>query len=997
VFYLTTAVIISKNFDGTIQKYLVDLPESDPKTKTRLRNTLLTCFLLFVSLVSNAQYPHHFSYDNENGLPSNEIYSIVTDRSGFIWIGCGAGLYKFDGIRYTPYLSVFQKSRSLSGLTISSSQTLYCFNFRSQTFYVSGDSLKELPNPGLLDIINMTADTKGNIYVSHLDGVSCYNEKEQKWTLLFQPGMTSPLDKNRPVCKASRITTKEELYFVCPEGIGHLSNKNTKLYRNTFFHTASARKLDLVEYRDTLWVFAKENNYIYQYANGTMQTAPSKKLHEALYNRKITNTRVLSDSTLWICTYKGMIRYDAANDSVDLFYPEIAFSDCILDREGNYWFGTMQDGLLRVSDLRYKVWNKEYSHLPNDRLSKITTDNKHIYTTSSNGLLYQLRLSDYTLQTHHTGRNADIQSLDYDFNEQTLWFNHNNDMFGLKEGVLSSRQNNIQAVKARHKAGQSIFQASSHGTFINDQLVNNFWARVILKEPKSTCIWVATNNGVLKFIPEQQHWHISDTLLKDRQILSIDQDSIRQKIYALSFDGILYQISKDNKTRTIGQLPQGILANKLKYYKDHLYHVTNKGLWIYNLHTLQWQQQNMLSGIVSDNILDITIVNETVWLATGKGLQKIPSTEQPIKAQALIYLKKAEADNAVISISQPVKLTYGQIFVLYPETAIFTCEGDFKYAYRIKNIDTAWVELPGNIEKIEIRNTPSGAFEIELKAIDCFNRNSANTITIKGYISPPFWKTWWFAMLIGICLSIVGFWFFKARIKQLQVKQLKEIERINLENELRMAQQRALIAQMNPHFIFNVLNSIKSYMYRNDRDNAIAYLDDFSHLVRTVLEMSDIQYSTLQHELTLLKLYIELETMMMADDFSYTIELENNDELAHLQFPSLLLQPFIENAFKHGLRTKKGNKQLTIGITSGAKDTINIEITDNGIGRQQAEELNRQNIFKRSSFATSAIEHRINLINKEGVYHITIETIDLYHTDNTAAGTRILVTVQYNH
>jgi ligand-binding sensor domain-containing protein/signal transduction histidine kinase len=951
-----------------------------------LRNIVLTCFLLFVSLVSNAQYPHHFSYDNENGLPSNEIYSMLSDSNGFIWVGCGTGLYKFDGIRYIPYRSDLQKSRSVSGLTISSSQTLYCFNFRSQTFYVSGDSLKELPNPGLLDIINMTADTKGNLYVSHLDGVSSYSEKDQKWTLLFQPLMTSPLDKNRPVCKASKITTKDELYFVCPEGIGHLSNKTPTLYRNNFFHTVSARKLDLVEYRDTLWFFAKENNYIYQYANGTMKTAPSKKLHEALYNRKITNTRVLSDSTLWICTYKGMIRYNATQDSIDLFYPEIAFSDCILDREGNYWFGTMQDGLLRVSDLRYKVWNKEYSHLPNDRLSKITTDNKYIYTTSSNGLLYQLDLSDYTLQTHHTGRNADIQSLDYDLKEKTLWFNHNNDMFGFKDGVLQSTPNNIQAVKARYKIGHSIFQASSHGTFINDQLVNSFWARAILKDLLPEHVWVATNNGILKFAQQQNHWHISDTLLKDRQVLFIDQDTVRQKIYALSFDGILYQISQNNKTTQIGQLPQGVQATKLKYYKDHLYHATNKGLWIYNLYTHQWQQRNMLSGLASDNILDIAIVNETVWLATGKGLQKVPPTDGAAKVKALIYLQKTGIGDSVISASNRLRLQHGQILILYPETAIFTCEGDFKYAYRIKNIDTAWVKLPGNIEKIEIHNIPSGTFEIELKAIDCFDRNSLNTITIEGYISPPFWKTWWFILLLAVLFGMGAFVFFRIRIRQLKQKQQKEIERINLENELRMAQQRALMAQMNPHFIFNVLNSIKSYIYRNDREKALVYLDDFSHLVRTALEMSDVQYTTLENELKMLKLYIELEAMMMSNDFSYTIELEKKEELIHLEFPSLILQPFVENAFKHGLRT-----------AASAKDTVRIEISDNGIGRQQAEELNRQNIFKRASFATNAIRHRLDLINKEEVYHIDEETVDLYNPDHTAAGTKIIVIVRYNH
>jgi ligand-binding sensor domain-containing protein len=932
----------------------------------------------------------------KGGLPSNEVYSILQDKNGFIWLGCGAGLYKFDGIRYIPYQSKLQNARAITGLTVSSSSRLYCFNFKSQTFYVSGDSLVELPNPGLADIINMTADTQGTIYVSHLDGISSYNEKEQKWTLLFQPRATSPLDEHRPVGKASRITSRDELYFISSQGIGHLSQKNIRLFEHPFFSAVSSRKLDLVEYRDTLWFFAKENNYIYQYAHGLLTEAKSKKLYEVLYNRKITSVRVLPDEKLWICTYKGIIRYDASTDSVDLYYPEIAFSDCILDREGNYWLGTLQAGLLRIPDFRYLVWNKEYGLISNDRLSKITTDHKRIFFTSASGQLGRLSLSDYSLQIYHTGFNADIQSLDYDQEENTVWFNHNNILYGLKNGKLHPGPSQIQAVKARYRIGHSTFLASSHGTFLNNRMINNYWARSILHDTVANQVWIATNNGLLKLKHRQHEWQISDTLLKDKQILAFDQDIFQQKLYALSFDNYLYRISADDQVEKIGQLPQNVLAGKLKYHNSALYLTTNRGLWVFRLLTHRWQQINTLSGLASDNLLDLVITHKEVWLSTGKGLQKVPLAYQTDKASARLYLEKVRIGDSILPPSTTLRMRYGQTLVLYPEAAIYSCEGDFQYAYRIKNIDTSWVVLPGNIDKIEIHNIPSGKFEIELKAIDCFKRDSSNKVVVEGYIAPPFWKTWWFALVVGILLSVGVFVLFRFRIRQLKHKQQKEIERINLENELRMAQQRALIAQMNPHFIFNVLNSIKSYIYRNDRENALSYLDDFSHLVRTVLEMSDVQYTTLENELKMLKLYIELEAMMLTDDFSYKIDLDPAGELLQWQFPSLVLQPFIENAFKHGLRTKKGNKYLNINIVRSAKDTIRIEITDNGIGRRKAEELNKQNIFKPVSFATNAIRHRLALINKEGEYHIEVQTVDLYEPENVAVGTKIIVIVGYN-
>ncbi|HEY8401937.1 MAG TPA: histidine kinase [Cytophagaceae bacterium] len=959
-----------------------------------MKITILFCWFLLLSHLSNAQYPRYFSYDNERGLPANEVYSIVQDNKGFIWLGCGAGLIKYDGIRYISYQSPEQKSRSVTGLTISSSGTLYCYNFKSQIFYLKGDSLTELPDPGLEDIINMTADTKGNLFVSHLDGISSYNEKEKIWTLIYQPQKTSPYDKNRPVCKASRITDKDELYFICTEGIGQGSTKGTLLNKQPLLNTISPRKLDLVEYRDTLWIFGKESNQIYHYHNGTLSSIPSQKLQSILHNRKINIARVLQDNKLWICTYKGIICYDAAKDSVNLFYPEIAFSDCISDREGNYWFSTLQEGVLRVPNLHYIVWNKDYGLLANDRLSKIANDNKHVYFTTATGIIGQVNTYTYELKTYNTGLNADIQSFDYDSKDRTLWFNQNNHMFSLNNAILNSTINEVQAVKARYKVDDDVFLASSHGTFLNNQLINNYWAREILHTPPSQTIWIASNNGLLRFRKNEKHWKLHDTLLVGRQILTLTQDTINQQVYALTFDGHIYQITSDNTINAINILPKGILPVKIKFYDHCLYLATNHGVWILNLHSLSWQKINRLAGIASDNIQDIAIVHKTLWLSTGKGLQKIPLSFTNDNAEARLYIKKISINDSSTSDASGIILNYGQALMLYPEAALYNCQEEFQYLYRIRNIDSTWASLPSNIERIELQNIPSGNFEIEVKVTDCLGRDS-NTLVIDGYVNPPFWRTWWFILSEVVCISLGAILYLRHKIRQLKEKQLKEIAQLNIENELRVAQQRALIAQMNPHFIFNVLNSIKSYIYKNDKEKALNYLDDFSNLVRTVLEMSNIQYTTLDTELKILKLYIELEAMMLADEFHYQIEIDHSLEINQLKFPALILQPFIENSFKHGLRSKKGKKCLYISANSIAEDIVQIALTDNGIGRKKAEENNHENIFKRVSFATNAIKHRIELINKEGLLHMNVETIDMYDNESKSIGTKIIITTSY--
>jgi ligand-binding sensor domain-containing protein len=938
----------------------------------------------------------YFAYDNESGLPSNEVYSILQDQKGFIWLGCGAGLYKFDGIRYIPYRSGSQMSRSITGLTLSSSGTIYCFNFKSQTFYIEGDSLRELPNPELSDIINLTSDTKGNIYASHLDGISAYNEREKTWKLVYQSGRTSQQDKNRPVAKASRMTSHDELFFISPSGIGKSVDQSVKVYGHPYFHTTSPRKHDLVSYRDTLWIFAKDANAAYQYTGDTLKSVTSGKLKELLYNRKINSVRALSDGKLWICTYKGLVCYDGPNDSCTIYYPEIAFSDCILDLEGNYWFTTLQEGILRVPDLSALVWNKTYGLVANDRLSKIVTDQQHIYFTSTSGMLGQLNAFTHALKTYDTGISADIQSLDFDHEEQTLWFNQNNYLFELKDGKVKSAVNQVEAVKARCKIGEEVVFASSHGTYINNKLLNNSWARDLEYSKKSGELWVATNDGLLLLAKDKGRWSTKDTLLAGNQVLAIDAD-LNNQLYLITFNGSVYQVGSDKSVRLVAQLPQGVLAVQFRYYNNSLYIATNQGVWLMHLDVRKWQQLNVLSGIASDNIQDLVVVSDALWLCTGKGLQRVSLGERASGGgvSAKVYLKQVRIDEQTATDYHNLHLNYGQTLVLHPEAVLYRCQGKFQYAYRITNLDTSWVTLPGNIDKIEVQNIPSGSFIVELKVLDCFGRSS-ESIVLQGYIKPPFWKTWWFTVLLLLFFSIASIIFLRYRIQQLKKRQQKEIERIQLENELRIAQQSALIAQMNPHFIFNVLNSIKSYIYRNDKEKALIYLDDFSHLVRTVLEMSTIQYTSLGNELKILRLYIDLEAMMVAEDFTCVFDIDQELDLNHLKVPTLLLQPFIENSFKHGFRTKKGGKKLTVSMQDQGDDILLIQLTDNGVGRRKAEELKKQNLYKKQSFATSAIQHRIDLINREGLLHITVETIDLHDEEGNAIGTNINITFKYN-
>jgi LytS/YehU family sensor histidine kinase len=198
---------------------------------------------------------------------------------------------------------------------------------------------------------------------------------------------------------------------------------------------------------------------------------------------------------------------------------------------------------------------------------------------------------------------------------------------------------------------------------------------------------------------------------------------------------------------------------------------------------------------------------------------------------------------------------------------------------------------------------------------------------------------------------------------------------------------------MNPHFLFNVLNSIKGYIYENDKKNAARYLSDFSSLVRKVLEFSTQKSVSIEQEIELLRLYIDLEAMLLQSDFECTILVDENLDISGVKVPALLLQPYVENSFKHGLRHKIGPKRLKIEINlSDVDELLIVTISDNGIGRVASTLLNAQNRSEHQSFASAAIEKRIQLLNFEKKDVVGIEIRDNFEGE-VPTGTTVIIRI----
>lgn len=935
--------------------------------KMNWRLALLGIFT-FWAIVSKAQYPQYFHYDTENGLPNSKIYSVLQDQDGFIWFGGDAGLFKFDGIRYIPFAAPTRKSNAITGLTLSASGKLYCYNFRSQLFYLDKNSLMELSH-SYKTFYNITADKKGNIFIAHEAGIAQYNEQSGNWT--DYAGYSPDL-----VVKLAPHNSGDEVTFVASSGLGTILDGQLSMDSISQFLPTGTFLME--NYGDQPFILSNLQDQVFTIKDGKLYDLRNSHLYEVLKNRKITQVVTLPDQFLWITTYQGIVRYDPKTDHATLFFPNMAFSDCLIDREGNYWFSTLHAGLLRVVDLTNHVWNKENALITNPNITSVIGDSSHIYFATADGTIGMLNAETQALITYHTGNIADVQSLDLIPSEGRLYFNIN-ELFYLENGQIRKWKHSLSAIKSVKKIREDYFFLTSGGVYIqgeSEYKIDDGWARELVIDSVQNQVWIATNRGILRCALVDGKWKVMQSLLPEIQVLSLCQNPATKILYALTFDGKIYTIQADQQALHT-QIPAKVLPTQIRFHQDQIFISSNHGIWIYDLGAGVWSSQHALDGLASDNVYGIFIQYESLWLATSGGLQQFPIQTKPSKPLARIFLRDLQPE---------YNLSYGQILVLQPTAAHYASNGQFSFAYRINRSE--WIELPGSVTEIQIPNLPAGRFEVEVKAIDHWGRDAENTVLVKGFVNPPFWQKWWF---IAIILLLVG-----AAVYLIVRKYVAGIRKREEQRTLLVTSQlTALKAQMNPHFIFNVLNSIKSYIYENDKEKATEYLDDFADLVRRTLEMSETQSHDISEEIKLLKLYIELEAMMLSGDFSYSIQDEGVLE-NQFRIPTMILQPYIENAFKHGLRHKSGHKKLTILLKKISGSEYQVHILDNGIGRKESGILNANNPHKKTSFATGAIEKRLALIHSNGHQTITSTIADLQEADGSAAGTHIILSIHNN-
>lgn len=251
-------------------------------------------------------------------------------------------------------------------------------------------------------------------------------------------------------------------------------------------------------------------------------------------------------------------------------------------------------------------------------------------------------------------------------------------------------------------------------------------------------------------------------------------------------------------------------------------------------------------------------------------------------------------------------------------------------------------------------------------------------------------------LLFVILLSTIYVLFNRFKIKKqnefLKEKLLEAEKTILAEKKASQSELKAFKSQMNPHFFYNALNTVQSYILSNDKKLAISYLSKFSSLTRSILEMTEKESISIEDEIKTLELYLDIEKARFNEDFEFNITTKNIEDIELTKIPAMFLQPYVENAIKHGLLHIEGTKKLDINFEI-KNNTISISIEDNGIGREKSNALNAIKNKNHKSFATEAMQNRIDILNKTRLNSIRLEYIDKKNACDQTNGTIVKIEI----
>ncbi|HMW38769.1 MAG: histidine kinase [Saprospiraceae bacterium] len=926
----------------------------------------LSCICItwsFATSVVNLNSPDRV-FTKKDGLISNNVYGCIQDQKGYLWFYSDKGISKYDGhtfYNYTTHEGL--PSSNIWLLTIDSQDRIWVHAHDNQLVYLCDDEVKvyhSFPSQVTIELII----------------------EEANGELLFK---------------------SYQSYFYL---------KNNKIIPHAPTDIICTGK-------DKLSGFTREfliGNYKYCYpVNNEFLIIQNIKNCQVKKMRLEVGTNlytpIIKGDSVIISTSRGQFIFSNGEIISQICIKNSApINRTFIDRDKNIWVGTRGDGVFLYKNQKNKI-EKQFFVFP-DQLTNAILYNNFLYCNLKNGQTAVYNIESNSIKGNISTPNLhsirpffeDYSILYGDFShfvsQNHSPFNIHNFFQYFPEWKAKGYVLPFKMIRITHDTviGIDHFNKLMLYTFSNKTFTSNiihqdsFRSHDLIYTSKKD-IYIASKNNLYQY--NRYFQKVRTIPLKNQfdflNVSVLFYNSITDQILLGTFENGLFSLDQNNKLHQIINT-ESLDINSLSYCGELLSIFTNKGIYLVNARDTNLKITNVYaasSGIIPEDML-LGFSNDTFiyCVLKDKVIRILPEISKPIKNK--ISLSKIFCDDIELNLENLKSLSHNSNNLKFSVSLLdYSGAEDVLFAYRLNNYSD-WIDLPSNT--IHLRDLNPGRHIIEILAKNKYS-NAALAITkVPLTINQLWYKTPWFLILCNLLLASLVFYYYN--YLQAQNNKVNSIIQ-KLEYNLRDSQVKLLENQMNPHFIFNSLTSIKSFIQSSDIKNADYYLSHFSKLMRLYLDTSRKSQIAIKEELDLIKHYLVLEKMRFDNRFSYEISIEPQVLENEIQIPTMLIQPIVENSIKHGLFHRPENGLIKIDIRSESAYIV-IMISDNGIGMNRSMQLKSLDLTRHDSHASTIVREKINLINKTTDLQIEMSSRELNPNELVYKGTITTITLKQN-
>lgn len=990
--------------------------------------------LLVLSLAGNAQQYQFSNYSVGDGLAQSQVFAMVEDARGYLWMGTrGGGLSRFDGRNFTTFTTQHGLAHNyILALFEASDGRLWVGTNNGLSIYNGLHFENHLvDNAQPLSVGGFAQDAEGNIWIGTGRGVVRYDGsafENRTETANYPKGHIGAVFSDRD----------QNVYLGHNRGFSKVTEaglQTTTRKQGLNNHLLAAATQDST---GNIWLGTYGNGLNIISDSGIQSWRNSAGLGDGLILSMLTDAR----GNVWMATQDmGVLLWDARDSTITNLTESDGLCNnhvrCMLeDSWGNLWFGSSGGGVSRYSGQRF-VHHDRSTGLPGDYVYSVFEDHAGQLWTGNSGMGVSLLDSSGWVRYGQDSGFKDVKvKVIFEDRNCNLWLGTEgqgvarwgDSTFTFFNGTNGLSNNWIRDIV--EDGYGNLFVATSGGGITvlepNDSAFSGYipthlGSQFGLPQTRVNClyldkqerIWFGTPAKGLGYLTYNRQLKLWDETngLPDNRIRSMVADKAGNLWIGTGGGGVL---KMPLYADTIGfesvDVEAGLTSGNvylLELDDEHnLWAGTESGVDRLALdsagNVLEIKHFGAAEGFVGIETAQNAVCKDrqgNVWFGTiagltmlrpGKGEKNLRAPTTSLTNIRLFYEPMQQTSYGAWmqdwgQLKPGLQLPYDRNHLSFDFLGIdLKNPQKVRYQWRLVGSEEDWSPVTEKSDAT-YSNLAPGSYTFEVRAMNEDGVWTAEPQTASFTILPPFWQTWWFiALCIAAGLAIIAL-IFRVRLAQLR----RERKALTLEKDLLALEQKALRLQMNPHFIFNALNSIQALITLKDEKTARYFLAKFSKLMRNILENSRESVISIESEVATLDSYLSLERFSRNEAFDFSIEVDEVLDAEGINIPPMMIQPFVENAIIHGvahLSERKG--QITVRFYQSGSTGLMCEVSDNGIGRTKAKSISSQVAHGHKSTALVVTQERLDLLNAGSTNGPSLEITDV---EADGSGTRVVL------